>query len=667
MLVSLIPMEPGWFEQLAGYALEATVIFAVATVATLALRRSAAALRQLIWTLAMAGVLALPLLSWVVPAWDVPRVAVSTPRQPAAAIPVVQPTSLPTQPLAIATQPNSAPHNTATPTPTVSPTRPQTSPATAQQTPFDWPRTLWLLWLAGVFCLLCRLFLGLRGFRRLENRADPAEYTDELRAAMSALCIRRPVRLLISPAISVPVTWGIILPVLVLPDTAESWSPERRQVVMLHELAHVARGDYLIRLLAQCVCALHWFNPLAWFAFARLCAEQELACDDLVLHSGCKASAYAGHLLAIAQGMSRRPALVAAVPMARANELKARLHLLLDGTVNRQRLTAIIIVALLLLAIAIIVPLAALRQRDKNVFPAVHNIAVLPDGVTIELIGVSHSPFTNRPWWKPDGTPLAKSPFPTSYDYPGATIDPEDKVRTLAFKIDHLPAPLTQYDTYFEENHSHLDLHAGVENNHSEYRFFPTSPSSGYIGMDLWKKPHRNTAGVIRIGLTNARWENVVTLHWVNTQLKFNRTDARTSLGDIIPVTIKMLSPQFCIPKHTNPQLLSCDFSLDGACVRDLYEVRFIAMDEHGGIIPWSYDFESSGPKHFNGNYHLKLNNNTMSVPTLAVQVRPYLCAEFRNVALVRRGDAPPARPLPASIQAPVQQLATVPLESAPR
>ena len=62
------------------------------------------------------------------------------------------------------------------------------------------------------------------------------------------------------------------------------------QAVLLHELAHLRRRDPLWQLVAHCGLALHWFNPLAWFAVRRLRIEQERACDDFVLRAGIRAS-----------------------------------------------------------------------------------------------------------------------------------------------------------------------------------------------------------------------------------------------------------------------------------------------------------------------------------------------------------------------------------------
>ncbi len=78
-------------------------------------------------------------------------------------------------------------------------------------------------------------------------------------------------------------TCGAWHPVLLLPDAAENWPLERRRVVLLHELAHIKRLDWLTQTLAYIAGSLHWFNPLVWLAARRMRVEREQACDDLVL------------------------------------------------------------------------------------------------------------------------------------------------------------------------------------------------------------------------------------------------------------------------------------------------------------------------------------------------------------------------------------------------
>ena len=102
-----------------------------------------------------------------------------------------------------------------------------------------------------------------------------------------------PVRVLESKRVGSPMTWGSLRPIVLMPADAEEWPMERRRIVLLHELVHILRGDWLLLLAAQLACALHWFNPLVWIARQRLAVERELACDEDVLGMGTRPSDYA--------------------------------------------------------------------------------------------------------------------------------------------------------------------------------------------------------------------------------------------------------------------------------------------------------------------------------------------------------------------------------------
>ena len=75
------------------------------------------------------------------------------------------------------------------------------------------------------------------------------------------------------------------------------WSDEQRQTILRHELGHIKRRDNLTNVFSLTVCAFYWFNPLFWWAAARLRICRESACDDLVLNCGTKPSRYVSYLL----------------------------------------------------------------------------------------------------------------------------------------------------------------------------------------------------------------------------------------------------------------------------------------------------------------------------------------------------------------------------------
>jgi hypothetical protein len=155
--------------------------------------------------------------------------------------------------------------------------------------------------------------------------------------------------------------------VLLVPADAEQWTDQRRRLVLLHELAHIRRWDWLTQLVAHVACALYWFNPLVWLAARQMRIERERACDDLVLASGARASDYAEELLTLAAGLSdSRIPLLVAVPMARRGALEDRLRGILDVRRSRAALTTAAVCLGMAVAAVAIAPLAMLRAAPPK-------------------------------------------------------------------------------------------------------------------------------------------------------------------------------------------------------------------------------------------------------------------------------------------------------------
>ncbi len=348
-------------------ALKGTVLLLGAVLLAALLRGAAAAARHLVWTLAVVGLLALPVLSPLLPGVDVPL-----PRAWTTAAPVLLPPTLAAPPAPPATPRESADAGWPAPLPPAEASAPPalSQPNGASAIPAAPARGSgweWVLaaWAAGALALLARLALGVGRLWHLSRRAE--EVRDLRWSTLAAevsedLGLRRPVRLLRGPGAAMPITWGTLRPVVLLPAEADAWPEARRRVVLLHELAHVARGDCLTQLLAQLACALYWFHPLAWHAARRLRTERELACDDRVLGLGTPAPEYAGHLLDVARAFrAGRRADVAAIAMARPSQLEGRLLAVLDGLRDRRPPSRGARLAAGAAALALVLPLAALR------------------------------------------------------------------------------------------------------------------------------------------------------------------------------------------------------------------------------------------------------------------------------------------------------------------
>jgi beta-lactamase regulating signal transducer with metallopeptidase domain len=145
-----------------------------------------------------------------------------------------------------------------------------------------WPAIVGMLLLAGASLALIRFAIGLVALRRyrrcLQPINDPAlgELVDKLARQIGC---RRTIELMQSPSLTTPATMGWRRPVIVLPGDWHTWSEQERRVVLAHEMAHIARGDYLSWLLGQVSVALHVYHPLVHWLCGRLRLEQELAAD----------------------------------------------------------------------------------------------------------------------------------------------------------------------------------------------------------------------------------------------------------------------------------------------------------------------------------------------------------------------------------------------------
>jgi beta-lactamase regulating signal transducer with metallopeptidase domain len=234
------------------------------------------------------------------------------------------------------------------------------------------------LWLAGVLAVLARLLLGTARVRSLaraaERIADPSTLALAQRTA-NRLGIARPITLLRGDRLSIPVTWGVVYPTVLLPAESNDWPEERRRVVLVHEMAHVKRFDALTQLVAQLAIAIFWFDPLVWLAARRMRAEREHACDDYVLRDGARPSLYANELLEMVRRIAGRageagaPAF-AALAMARRSEFEGRMLAILDPVADRRMLNRAASAACAVFALVLLVPLAALRPSDARAHAA---------------------------------------------------------------------------------------------------------------------------------------------------------------------------------------------------------------------------------------------------------------------------------------------------------
>jgi beta-lactamase regulating signal transducer with metallopeptidase domain len=357
-----------------------TGVLALAAIVIAALRRSSASVRALAWTAALTGALVLPPIALFAPAIEVGVLPARTSTESGVQSPSPKSTqaSLPPEvgrPTAEQTSQRQAelsatPFSESSVASATTPPTPRTNDATSQAPAMRVPLMPGLplgLWAVGALLVIARLLRSHARLHRLVRSATRAssEWQSRADAIRAELGIRRHVEVRTSSEIQVPAVAGVLVPVLLLPESAE-WSAEVRRDVVLHELAHVARWDALSQLLSQLACAAYWFIPFAWYGARRAAALREQACDNVVLNAGTRPSVYAERLLTFA----RTPMLSELEPVALAMARPARIHGrvlgILDPRARRTRLSASATGALVVLALAAVALVAVVEPVEAS-------------------------------------------------------------------------------------------------------------------------------------------------------------------------------------------------------------------------------------------------------------------------------------------------------------
>jgi beta-lactamase regulating signal transducer with metallopeptidase domain len=318
------------------WLLKLTLVFGLAWMAATLLARKSAATRHRVWVAGVLGALMLPVVAVVVPVQYSGSLGTAASRW-----------------VSFAAGANSTGNATA---PAVS----------AQVHAARSGSVLYLLasiWAFVLCLLLLRLFAGLLRLSRIAASSKVLEDTgwpDIVADLSRSLGVKRRVRVLLcrNPAF-MPVTWGIVRPRVMLPSDAAQWPPERRRIVLAHELAHVSRHDWLLQMCAEVMCCVYWFHPLAWFAARKQRQESEHASDDAVLNIAIPALDYANELLEIVKTLGTAgKQRAAALAIVRVSDLERRFEAMMANHVNRNSVSNKAKLLIGVVACCLLVPVA---------------------------------------------------------------------------------------------------------------------------------------------------------------------------------------------------------------------------------------------------------------------------------------------------------------------
>jgi beta-lactamase regulating signal transducer with metallopeptidase domain len=251
---------------------KATVLIAIVAVVARVLRKQPAALRHMVWSLGVVGLVTIPVLTGAMPFRI--RMLPAASQLPSSAAPEQRSSA------AAATDDAAAGSFSADQRAENKTGAASTLAAPAENESISiWSVLLWL-WVGGTLALLLRFGSSLLVVNRITKRAK--DVTDEQLLAAAdraarALGVSAALDIRMSDEVAMPFASGLFNPTIVLPASALEWTAERREAVLKHEIAHLTRGDLAMNTLSHFTRALYWFHPLAWLAAHKIRVEGERA------------------------------------------------------------------------------------------------------------------------------------------------------------------------------------------------------------------------------------------------------------------------------------------------------------------------------------------------------------------------------------------------------
>jgi beta-lactamase regulating signal transducer with metallopeptidase domain len=209
--------------------------------------------------------------------------------------------------------------------------------------------------------LLLITFLALVRLVALQARADvlvDGHWLSALARAQRRMGFKHGTALLTSDELASPISWGLVRPVIVLNKRAVDAADEA-EAIIAHELAHVARMDWIKLLLARFATALFWFNPLVWMLAREAHQLREEAADDSVLAADIIDTDYAQLLVGVARHECPGLLLGAHGVAPSKSSLARRVARVLDGRSERGPVARSFAIGVFTGAVLVAAPLAA--------------------------------------------------------------------------------------------------------------------------------------------------------------------------------------------------------------------------------------------------------------------------------------------------------------------
>ena len=239
-----------------------------------------------------------------------------------------------------------------------------------------------VLWLLGFGFFLLRLIGGLWQVQMLKRHGivvpsqDWQEKFDSLRKSLG---LRGNVRLFESNRVNMPMAMGWLKPVVLLPiGMVNQLTPSEVEAVLAHELAHIARRDWVFNLIQAFIESLFYYHPAVWWISSVIRRERENSCDDAALQTTGNPMAFAKALVQVQEMANAVPALALGLSDKRRRPLLERVRRILNQPQQKQQQVMEKITATIILLACL--ALVGLKANSGPALDAVFSqISTFPD------------------------------------------------------------------------------------------------------------------------------------------------------------------------------------------------------------------------------------------------------------------------------------------------
>ncbi|WP_142687639.1 M56 family metallopeptidase [Chitinophaga polysaccharea] len=291
------------------------------------------------------------------------------------------------------------------------------------------------LYIAGMTGMIIKLLSDLFQLRKIRTtRIEPMgeawdKHLDKLAARLQIPC---KVKLLISRHVQVPVMLGFIKPLILLPVAmVNNLTEAQLEAVLLHELAHIKRNDYLLNIFQSIVETILFFNPFVWLISKIIRMEREHCCDDLVIASTVQPLQYAHALVALEEYRLTANRLTMAAADSKQhlfNRIKRIMEMKTKHLNYSQKFLAVLIIATGLISIAWLNPAKGKNNNEQQEPAKVKTAATT--GTSQEKVPVAEPDETTRKFRQQlaaairDTVLPAPPPAPVPAEAPANTPEP---------------------------------------------------------------------------------------------------------------------------------------------------------------------------------------------------------------------------------------------------